>query len=499
MNRLNPFAFPSYHTALFAILVVTVVSPAISVGVLYVKLVPLATSTIGKVTFLSFPLLTLAGLTLLTLFFYLYDPRRKIRKQRLERIESRCPELSSFVGQLSEEIGVHPPIVLWSDATDYQAEIFGNHRETYLRISDGLCSMFYANREFVGSIFLHELSHLKNRDLTKHTVAEKMIRSYLILLIAHAVLFLAIRPFVSEFFFEAHSFWLRELYLVPTLAMYLVNGQLLRVREFYADARVASVQKTTKKLISTLQLFVAKRTRLEKIKGAPPAIERINILRDNSRLFVPKIEYGLALGLLLAFFRTGVSVSMISFSFAQDVSFLPETALLTIGFTLFSLMFLPFFFIMATKGLKSILQLLKFFAGVAIGFLGYQIYAVRAITDLVVLSALNTVLMISLMALALLLAFVMTMGLFARQPFSKNAKFLLVELTLIAFFISAVITPDLLFISLIGLGVVLLALFRRRILGKCPRCGALLKDTVAIFRCPSCSHEMNQWLFDNVS
>ncbi len=499
MNRLNPFAFPSYHTILFIILVITAVSPAISIGALYVGLIPLATSIVGKIIFASFSLLTVMGLTLLTLLFYLYDPQRKIRKQHLERIDSRCPELRNFVDQLSGEIDVSSPTILWSNATDYRAVIFGNHRETYLTLSEGFCKMFYVKREFVESTMLHELSHLKNRDLVKHTIAEKLIKSYLILLIVHATFFLATRPFVSEFFFDFHSFWLRELYLVPTLAIYLVNGQLLRVREAYADARVASLQKTTMKLILNLQLFVTKGSWQEKIKGGPTAIERIKMLRDNSWLFIPRIEYGLTLGLLLAFFRSGVSISLISFKFAWNVTLLPEVALLTTSFTLFSTMFLPFFFLVAMKGLRLFLQLLKFLAGVAIGFLGYQTYAVRAIADLVLASALNAVLMISLIALALLLAFVMTMILFAYPYFSKNTKFLLVELVLIVFFISAVITPDLLFILMITLGVLLLFPFRKLTLGRCPACGALRGDTMDVFRCPSCCHEMNGSLFDSIS
>lgn len=486
--------FPSYHTILFLILIVALSLPVISVSAVYVPSIALSDSIVGKMMFMSFPVATLAGLLLLTPYLYFSGPRRKIRKRHLEMMERRHPHVCNLVQRISNQMTVEPPTVLWSEKTDYQAQVFGNHREIYLEITDGLCKMLDVNRDFFDAVILHELSHLKNRDLVKHTLAEKLVQSYLIVLVFHAAFFVMILPFVSQTFLEFHSIWLTELYVVPTITIYLLNAQLLRVREFYADARVASVQGTIEKLIFTLQLFAVRHNWHEKIGGTPSAVERIKMLRDNTSLFTPKIEIGLTLGLLLAFFNNAVSLSMVSFD-AQNITILLQIPLVT-GFALFSMMFLPFFFLVAMQGLKLFLLLSKFLAGVALGFLGYQIYAVRAIADLVLVSAVNTVLIIGILACALVLAFVMTISLFAHPSLSKNTKFLIVELSLIVFLISAFMIPGPPFISTAVLGVVVLILLRK--MTRCPACGVAWKEMSDLFKCHSCSYETNQLLFETI-
>jgi hypothetical protein len=97
------------------------------------------------------------------------------------------------------------------------------------------------------------------------------------------------------------------------------------------------------------------------------------------------------------------------------------------------------------------------------------------------------------------LAFAMTMMFFARPWFKRDTNFLLVELILVVFFVSAFVTPELLFILILAFLLLLLVAFRKVMLGRCPSCGLLRKDTVDLFKCTVCSYQMNQWVFDNIS
>jgi len=502
MERINPFAFPFHHTLLFLVLIVTLLLPTISESTLYAKSFMIARTISAPISaqiiFLSFPLIFLC-FPLLTFFFYLLDPQKKIKKQNLQNMETVYPEVALRISRLSEQIGVRSPMVLWADSPIYQAEVFGNARNIYMKITDGLSEAFLENSKLIEPIILHELSHLKNRDLVKHTIAEKMMKSYLILLCIHAVLFIIARFFVSETFFQFHSSFLQDLYLIPIVTIYLLNGQLLRVRELYADARAASVQKTTGNLITVLRFFASGRGWLDRIKGHPTAMDRVNALEDNTALFTPRIEYGLVFGLLLGYYEEGVGLNLISPFNLSYLDFLPGIMLISTGFILFSVLFLPYQFIVAIKGLKMLAQPIVFLVGLALGFMAYRIYAQRLVIALIQASVLHIVFITAFWFTAVFcLQFALTMLLFTHSSPSKNRKFMLLELISLVPFVLALITLQLLFIPILVYATVLLILYKQKSLGKCPNCGAKLRDTKDIFMCPACSYKMNEWVFEDL-
>jgi hypothetical protein len=253
---------------------------------------------------------------------------------------------------------------------------------------------------------------------------------------------------------------------------------------------------------------VAKGSWLQKIKGSPTALERIKMLRDNKWLFVPRIEYGLALGLLVAFFGEGTQLFITSSNseFLWNLTWLPEAALLTIAFTLTSMMFLPFFFVRLLAkeqgslraGLVLVFQVLKFLVAAAIGYFGYQMYGVRGVTYFVFPSAVSATVMVLLLAAALLLAYLMIAVLFAYPFFSKNTNFLLVELVLIIFFVSCVATLYLTIALNIALAALLVIPVHKITSERCPACGAARKRYMDIFKCSTCGHETYRSLFSNI-
>lgn len=496
----NPFVFPSFHKILFIVLIITILLPAISVSWLYVKTLNLALSTITKIVFLSFPINIFIVLPSLTSYFYFYDPKRRIRKERLEEIGNRYPEISSFIHNYSRRLEIESPIILWSDSRYLEAEVFGNHRKIYLKITDGVCRMFLTNRELTEPIILHELSHLKNGDLVRHMIAEKLVKSYLILLSIHVAIFLSTLPFSSEIFFHFHSYWLEYLYVFPTVILYLVNGQLIRVRELYADARTTSIQRNVKKLLTLLRLFASKRSLFDIIKGKLSAIERIKALKDHSLIFIPRVEYGIVLGLLLACYESGITAGVISILPVSISGTIYGSRLLTAifmvtSFILFSILFLPYYFLIAWKGLKLLIYSMKFYIGLILGYMIYAIYEYDFLIEPIWHEFRRIFLIATVLYLALILQLVSVPIFFAHQSLSRKTKLaIIISITAIPLTL-VTITPHLLFILYIVYALLLLIL---RGFGRCPRCGTKLKDTKDIFICPRCSYRMNEWVFENI-
>lgn len=493
-RRINPFVFPSYYSLLFTIFLLALLMPMISISSIYIRFALLVEDLFSRIVFLSFPLSSLS-LPLLTLFFYINDPRKKIKKEGLEKIEKKYPELFNLIAHLSKEVGVNNPITLLKGSMDFHVEVFGNFRSIYLKISDGLCEMLFKSRKLIEPIILHELSHLKNADLQKHTISEKLFKSYIILLCVHTILFIILRPFISGIFFSFHSSWLIDLYIVPTATVYFLNGRLLKIREFYADARVALLQKTTRNLILTLQFFITKPRWQDKLLAKPTALERIRVLRDNKLLFAPKLEYGIVLGLLLGIYRVGCGVFTVSM-FSEYPDLLLDIILPLTGFALFSVMFFPWHFVVAMNGLRPLFELLKFLAGLALGFLCYELYVMRLIAELVLTSMIYILVVCCLFFFMFILQFALTMVFFTSQSLSRTTKFLLIEVISLLPFLLALITLHLLFIFIITWGILAVFLLKERAFGRCPNCKTKLKDTVHIFKCPYCSYMMNEWLFE---
>jgi hypothetical protein len=88
--------------------------------------------------------------------------------------------------------------------------------------------------------------------------------------------------------------------------------------------------------------------------------------------------------------------------------------------------------------------------------------------------------------------------LFAYGFFSKNTNFLLMELILIIFFLSSIITPFLMMGLILACGALLLIPLHKISFQRCPGCGTLWKSYADIFECPVCGRQSYRSLFSDI-
>ncbi len=186
----------------------------------------------------------LAGTVLLLLtagLLYWFWPRWSRHKEKLVVIPYDDVDREALVQRLEElrqRVGLKErPVLLGNRDPRISGKTLGRMGEYYLVLNLGLQLLFLRGRhaEF-DAIVLHEYAHLYNRDVDK---------TYITMAIFWAFLLVALPPYLiiglignlEQPMDLLHVGWRA---LVLTALVYLSRNAVLRVREFYADARAAS-------------------------------------------------------------------------------------------------------------------------------------------------------------------------------------------------------------------------------------------------------------------
>ncbi|MFJ9868968.1 M48 family metallopeptidase [Streptomyces sp. NPDC101165] len=176
-----------------------------------------------------------------------------LRSRKLSRFPSKDEpderEIAEYLDQLCRTVGVQPPPVwlldAWADSPNGLA--FGVPWRRRVIIDAGLVKLFRSDRDTFRAVIVHELAHLRNRDVDK---------TYLAFGIGWAFLIVAVLPFGALSLHSAMSGGspvvprgaVRYLADVPhalglaaalTLLVRLVRNAVLRARELHADATTA--------------------------------------------------------------------------------------------------------------------------------------------------------------------------------------------------------------------------------------------------------------------
>ncbi len=119
---------------------------------------------------LSLALLGMAALIALAAAHYVLHPRWRIRRRRLVALGPAGPaELTSFLDTLVTTAGLARPPRFWIavNRPRAQAVAFGTGRRNHIQLNDGLIGLFYdpARRAQFAAVVLHELAHVRNRDI----------------------------------------------------------------------------------------------------------------------------------------------------------------------------------------------------------------------------------------------------------------------------------------------------------------------------------------------
>lgn len=193
----------------------------------------------GSVIFVAGGLFLLA---LVGFIIYWRYPARKIKQGRYEKLSrGDADEVIAEVETLTRMTGIErPPVVVWSPLnTHIQAIAFGRIGTYYLGLSGGLVSQYYLDKGAFQAIVLHELAHIKNRDvdITYITLASWQAFVWAILVpLAMSQILQSPRNLILNF---GLNFGLGIRVLMITLLVYLTRNAVLRVREYYADVRAA--------------------------------------------------------------------------------------------------------------------------------------------------------------------------------------------------------------------------------------------------------------------
>lgn len=199
--------------------------------------------------------LVLAGAAVL----YLVLPRWKARGSRLAELETADVDgtlrrdLATFVREAGlQEDRVHFGIAV--DALTSGAAVFGTRRQAVVRLHTGLLVTRLRNAERFRTVVMHELAHIRNRDIPITYATIALWRVFLAVVLIPALVDSSYglarwREPSSWHLASIDAYSLMECAAIA-LAVYLVRADVLRVREHYADI-TAAVWWTVKPVDST--------------------------------------------------------------------------------------------------------------------------------------------------------------------------------------------------------------------------------------------------------
>ncbi|WP_218042053.1 M48 family metalloprotease [Streptomyces abyssomicinicus] len=185
------------------------------------------------------PLVATGGLLLVLAAVYLALPRwRTVRRGYLPL--TAMGELSGYLGGLLRETGVRARVTFLAEPLNptVSALAFGRAGRRRVVLSGGLLALHQRDRPAFRAVVLHELAHIRNRDLDIGFVALIVWRTCGPVLLVVATLSLFLSPAAGNLrLFASLVLYSAELALLAVLVT-LLGSAVLRSRELYADARV---------------------------------------------------------------------------------------------------------------------------------------------------------------------------------------------------------------------------------------------------------------------
>lgn len=356
-RRLNPFAFPSETDFRFALLIVLIISVCLSnFYTLFLttptafqrtyfatveeclRLVPIDVAPIDVAPDLSLPgglgglveqleqvtegtqpardcyqpaanrlilrifTATAAVLLAAALIFHV-APRWTIRRRRLSPLTAGdAPEVVEYLDALCDEMRLgRAPSFLWNPLNATRSAFaFGNLSRRHVAMNMGLVAQFFADREAFRAVVLHELSHLKNADLSRTQFANAIWIAFLLLAALPGLLLSLFVDAPRSGFALIGWSRLWQVVLMTALVTFGRNS-ILRAREYHADVRASTYLARPDGLQQVLAAAPpAPRRGLRRwFATHPPPGRRIDVLNDTRPLFFATFEVAAITGVIM--------------------------------------------------------------------------------------------------------------------------------------------------------------------------------------------------------
>lgn len=278
-SRLDPFVFPSETTLRFALLIVSVIAASLFIyETLYFqyleingKLEPvfnLARNCLNQSLNQDFSVfssqeLTAAGNALsqcstplekvfaqstwfaivsvgillgFALILYGVFPSLMIQREGMISLEkdTDMKDIVIYLKNLCQEVGINPPIFLQKPASrGIGGRAFGSFGRYYVILPTGLLFLFDTNQDIFRAIMLHELAHLRNKDVDK---------TYFSIVLVCVFVLIALIPFLISLLNNSGAEFFQASWRIIALILlvYLTLTSVIRAREFYADVRAST-------------------------------------------------------------------------------------------------------------------------------------------------------------------------------------------------------------------------------------------------------------------
>ncbi len=215
-----------------------------------------------------------------------------VRRRYRPLAHDDAPAFADAVGSLATELGVQPaPRLRWRPLNRRALGLaFGPPGGRELAVTGGLVPLSIRDRSAFRAIVLHELAHLRNRDVDLSYYAIGIWRALLVLaMVPFALSLLRALPHDPA---TVTAFGWRFVVLVPLV--YVIRSAILRAREHDADVRASTREPEIRRVLAAAAAREPTPSRVRRLVAwHPSAANRVDVLDDPSPL--------LRLGLLDAF------------------------------------------------------------------------------------------------------------------------------------------------------------------------------------------------------
>jgi Zn-dependent protease with chaperone function len=269
-------------------------------------------------------LLGIGVLAVLALAIFGVQPWWYRWRMRLDRLTGqKAPALLPRLEELRRHAGAGPVVWLLQPYNSrVSAFAFGGFRRRFVAVSGGAAVAAVQRPEVFTGVVLHELAHIRNRDITQTYLAVAIWRAFVAAVLVPLAVLLVLGLDVPS---PQRVIWRTA---VLALIVYLLRNAIVRSREFDADARVRELDPDTA-LGRVLESLPARPGRWFRRLGwlHPSGQERAAALRDPRPLFHCGFADGMAVGLVTAIGASAAQELLPQFTTVDFLKFIVPAAL----------------------------------------------------------------------------------------------------------------------------------------------------------------------------